>query len=76
MPANLWDVTDRDIDRLTKGLLERWLGADGAGHEQVPTPGPITDMSASVSAAREACRLRYLNGAAVVTYGLPTMLGR
>jgi separase len=22
--ANLWDVTDRDIDRLTQGLLEEW----------------------------------------------------
>ena len=25
--ANLWDVTDRDIDRYSKGLLEAWLGA-------------------------------------------------
>ncbi|ORX47305.1 hypothetical protein BCR36DRAFT_398516 [Piromyces finnis] len=24
LSANLWDVTDRDIDRLTQGLLEEW----------------------------------------------------
>jgi len=24
LTANLWDVTDRDIDRLTQGLLEEW----------------------------------------------------
>ncbi|KAK9808987.1 hypothetical protein WJX72_007397 [[Myrmecia] bisecta] len=28
--ANLWDVTDRDIDRFSSALLERWLPPDGA----------------------------------------------
>ena len=28
MVGNLWDVTDRDIDRLTEEFLEEWLNDD------------------------------------------------
>lgn len=89
--ANLWDVTDKDIDRLTKQLLEGWLvgGADGddagaggddAGDGTPPATAPptrhrlprLSDIGDAVVQARAACRLRYLNAAAAVTYGLPT----
>ena len=42
MLANLWDVTDRDIDRLSNGMFSRWglcderpksQGSDGASFE-------------------------------------------
>jgi hypothetical protein len=36
--------------------------------------GRVT-IGEAVSAAREACRLRYLNGAAVVCYGVPVVVG-
>ncbi|KFM23971.1 Separin [Auxenochlorella protothecoides] len=67
--ANLWDVTDKDIDRFTAAVLEDWLEAPGR------EPGAAVDVAASVNAARGRCRLRYLNGGAAVTYGLPTLVG-
>uniref|UniRef100_A0A8C3WZR1 separase n=1 Tax=Catagonus wagneri TaxID=51154 RepID=A0A8C3WZR1_9CETA len=61
--GNLWDVTDRDIDRYTEALLQGWLGA-GSG-------APLLYY---VNQARQAPRLKYLIGAAPVAYGLPVSL--
>ncbi|XP_055365258.1 separin isoform X2 [Betta splendens] len=61
--GNLWDVTDRDIDRFTKALLESWLSA-GSG-------APILDF---MGPSRQATNLKYLIGAAPVVYGLPIHL--
>jgi separase len=62
--ANLWNVTDRDIDRFLMALLD---GVVGRGPQH---------LGAAVSIARKACKLRYLTGAAPVTYGFPTVIGR
>lgn len=62
-------MTDKDIDRFTAAVLEDWLEAPGR------EPGAAVDVAASVNAARGRCRLRYLNGGAAVTYGLPTLVG-
>ncbi|KAK2510725.1 Espl1, partial [Columba guinea] len=61
--GNLWDVTDRDIDRYVRALLEGWLGG-GAG----------APLLSHVTQARQAPRLKYLIGAAPVAYGLPVCL--
>ncbi|KAL1767384.1 separin [Sigmodon hispidus] len=61
--GNLWDVTDRDIDRYTEALLQGWLRA-----------GPGAPLLHYVSQARQAPRLKYLIGAAPVAYGLPVSL--
>ncbi|KAL3058487.1 hypothetical protein OYC64_010606 [Pagothenia borchgrevinki] len=61
--GNLWDVTDRDIDRFTKYLLESWLSA-GSGAPLLDYMGP----------SRQATQLKYLIGAAPVVYGLPLHL--
>ncbi|XP_070758909.1 separin [Enoplosus armatus] len=61
--GNLWDVTDRDIDRFTKALLESWLSA-GSG-------APLLDYMGS---SRQATHLKHLIGAAPVVYGLPVHL--
>lgn len=61
--GNLWDVTDRDIDRFTKVLLESWLSA-GPGAPLLDYMGP----------ARQATHLKHLIGAAPVVYGLPIHL--
>jgi len=55
--ANLWDVTDGDIDRLCKALLAH-LGRGGS-------------VLGALAAARGACRLPFLTGAAPVCYGVP-----
>ena len=64
--ANLWDVTDVDIDRFADKLLKSWL--DYARADDV--------TCASLTAARDVCRLRMLIGAAPVVYGLPLSLKR
>ncbi|XP_029357952.1 separin [Echeneis naucrates] len=61
--GNLWDVTDRDIDRFTKALLESWLSA-GPGAPLLDYMGP----------SRQATHLKHLIGAAPVVYGLPVHL--
>ena len=55
--ANLWDVTDGEIDRFSKALLDG-LGAGG---------GLLT----ALTTARAACKLPFLTGAAPVCYGVP-----
>lgn len=64
--VNLWDVTDKDIDRFTDVVFEKiglWplANIDDAKFE----------LSEAVGQARSVCLLRHLNGAAPVVYGLP-----
>ncbi|KAM9408555.1 separin [Pholidichthys leucotaenia] len=61
--GNLWDVTDRDIDRFTKALLESWISA-GSGAPLLDYMGP----------SRQATHLKHIIGAAPVVYGLPIHL--
>ena len=56
--ANLWDVTDGEIDRLCDHLLETCTAEGG-------------DLLDALAQARGACRLRFLTGAATVCYGVP-----
>jgi separase len=76
--ANLWDVTDRDIDRLSKAMFTKL----GLSPSPSPTAGgtsprPNDDRGLSMSIpkalaeARSECTMRYLNGAAPVVYGVP-----
>lgn len=64
--GNLWDVTDKDLDRYTRSCLEKF-GLFGEMTNTMPLPQAI-------AAAREACSLRYLNGAAPVVWGIPVSL--
>ncbi|XP_033624191.1 separin-like [Asterias rubens] len=67
--ANLWDVTDRDIDRFLEHLLRSWL----AGDQSTDRQRSLLDY---MSEARKACKLQYLIGASPVVYGLPVYLKR
>ncbi len=74
--ANLWDVTDRDIDKFSQSVFDdlhlnadavkQWR-ADGGGAER-------TSVVRAVAKARESCKLKYLTGAAPVVYGIPFYL--
>lgn len=57
--GNLWDVTDRDIDRFTDALFQSWAGGESLGR--------------AVLHARNACKMFHLVGAAPVLYGLPSL---
>ncbi|SCV04302.1 LAME_0H17370g1_1 [Lachancea meyersii CBS 8951] len=61
--GNLWDVTDKDIDKFSNAMFHE-LGIMGQFNTS-------TTVSQAVSIARKSCHLRYLNGAAPVVYGLP-----
>lgn len=56
--GNLWDVTDGELDRLTKALLDNWLDRG------LPLPRAL-------SIARGSCQFKYLVAAAAVCYGIP-----
>ncbi|KAK0192924.1 peptidase family C50-domain-containing protein [Armillaria mellea] len=75
--ANLWDVTDRDIDkfsqsvfdklRLTRDHVQRWTIESMMDPER-------TSLVAAVAQSRDVCKLKYLTGAAPVVYGIPFYL--
>lgn len=58
--GNLWNVTDRDIDRFLLDLLERTVEKGQ------------NELEVAVLHARSACKLKYLTGAAPIIYGFPT----
>ena len=77
--ANLWDVTDKDIDRFSQAVLTSWIsgssGSSSSSSEAAAVGGAGgADMSAAVAAARAACKLPHLVGAAPVCYGLPASM--
>jgi len=106
--GTLWDVTDKDIDRFSMDVLERWglfekekleAGAEDVGRSPVKKGGRgkrkvarVVDkrsegenrrgesgkgkvsLDQAVAAGREACIMKYLNGAAPVVYGVPVFL--
>lgn len=108
--ANLWDITDKDIDKFSYDVLEKWglwttpTAADFSHHptQSVPvsasspskkktkkrgripvgTPAPepssnsstLLSLDQAVAQSRDSCKLRYLNGAAPVVYGVPVFL--
>jgi separase len=55
--GNLWDVTDREIDRFSIDMLSRFYSG--------------RDLAESLMRARSVCKMRFLNGHAPVYYGVP-----
>lgn len=78
--ANLWDVTDKDIDRFSTHVLKCWglvpNGPEGCQNED-SGPGALgarASLAEAVAFSRDQCVLKYLNGAAPVIYGVPVYL--
>ncbi|KAI0233075.1 separin protein [Massospora cicadina] len=72
--ANLWDVTDKDLDRFTLSLFEGWgLRAFAPKGDASVAHASLTQ---AVARARASCVLRYLVGAAPIVYGIPCYLRR
>ena len=69
--ANLWDVTDRDIDKFSQAVFdELQLTPEGVARPRADA----TSVVAAVAQARDSCKLKYLTGAAPVVYGIPFYL--
>ena len=87
MVGNLWDVTDRDIDRFAARVLQHWCdeqpepaaassvrsssSSRQGGDSQLPAP---VSVSQSLALSRGACRLPTLIGSAAVCFGLPAVV--
>jgi separase len=73
--ANLWDVTDKDIDKLSQSVLDK-LHLTGKEMNQLTekrSRNPVS-LVAAVAQSRDSCKLKYLTGAAPVVYGIPFYL--
>jgi separase len=71
--ANIWDVTDRDIDKFAKSVFDQLhMTVPEVGWQQ--TRGEAVSVVAAVATSRDACKLKYLTGAAPVVYGIPFYL--
>ncbi|CDF88876.1 ZYBA0S03-03950g1_1 [Zygosaccharomyces bailii CLIB 213] len=71
--GNLWDVTDKDIDKFSESIFNK-IGLYRWGNEMGQEPSSIGEkinICSAVSSSRDVCHLKYLNGAAPVVYGLP-----
>ncbi|KAJ7741576.1 cysteine peptidase C50 [Mycena maculata] len=72
--ANIWDVTDRDIDVFSQSVFDKLgLSADGVRSWNA-NGGGRTSLIAAVARSRSSCKLKYLTGAAPVVYGIPFYL--
>eukprot|EP00127_Corallochytrium_limacisporum_P007135 Clim_evm8s243 gene=Clim_evmTU8s243 len=80
--GNLWDVTDRDLDRFCLNLLHEWGSTVPAHPTECGTSsdngGILEDVPMSLAracmTARQACKMLHLVGAAPVLYGVPMTL--
>ena len=67
--GNLWDVTDRDIDRLTEDFLDSWLKENETNLDEKNESA----ICMSLNKARNGCKMTFLNGSAPIIYGLPIL---
>lgn len=67
----LWEVTDKDTDKVTQGMLGALQGHPGS--ETSSLANPPTDVALLVSRSRGLCHW-YSTAAALVVYGLPLHL--
>ncbi|CDO93936.1 unnamed protein product [Kluyveromyces dobzhanskii CBS 2104] len=78
--GNLWDVTDKDTDKLSVTMFEKtgffrtsFLSqcTDSSG-----TVKELPNVCEAISQSREGCNMKYLIGAAMIVYGLPMKFTR
>ncbi|KAK9370996.1 peptidase family C50-domain-containing protein [Lipomyces kononenkoae] len=73
--ANLWDVTDKDIDKFSHEMFRLCGLYDLASKKTTgKVPAAKYAIGEAMAKARDICNLKYLNGAAPVLYGIPLEL--
>ena len=70
--ANLWDVTDKDIDKFSQSVFDKL--SLSSTKEKRSGNNKKTSIVAAVAQSRDSCKLKYLTGAAPVVYGIPFYL--
>jgi len=75
--ANLWDVTDKDLDKFTEGTFakiglnfERVSECYKNGNSPHREHNDIS-IALAVAQSRKICKMEYLIGASPVVYGIP-----
>lgn len=70
--ANLWDVTDKDIDLYIKGVLEDadLLLPIGVERLTIQSTANYTTVIEKAHLGRQRCMLKALNGFAPIVYAL------
>jgi separase len=63
--GNLWDVTDKDLDKFSVQCMTVCMDPEAKDHP---------DLAVSVQQARDVCKLKHIVGCAPVIYGYPTTL--
>ncbi|KAF9528394.1 peptidase family C50-domain-containing protein [Crepidotus variabilis] len=71
--ANLWDVTDRDIDKFSLAVFDH-LSLSREGVDSNRPHSSKTSLVTAVAQSRDSCKLKYLTGAAPIVYGIPFYL--
>jgi separase len=66
----LWDVTDKDIDKMAEAVMQDLRLMPGTPDGVWPS-SKSKSIAQAVGSARDHCKLKYLTGAAAVTYGIP-----
>ncbi|KAI0313288.1 peptidase family C50-domain-containing protein [Amylostereum chailletii] len=74
--ANLWDVTDRDIDKFSQAVFDKMDLTPESVRRQAQNPRRLggTSIVEAVAQSRNACKLKYLTGASPIIYGIPFYL--
>jgi len=73
--ANLWDVTDKDIDKVCQSVFDKLsLNGKNAQGESTRRGREALSLVTAVAQSRDCCKLKYLTGAAPVVYGIPFYL--
>ncbi|KAF8986511.1 peptidase family C50-domain-containing protein [Cyathus striatus] len=73
--ANLWDVTDRDIDKFSQTVFDKMhLTPEDISRESNDSTLQTMSVVSAVAESRDVCKLKYLTGAAPVVYGIPFYL--
>lgn len=70
LTAMLWDVTDKDIDKMAEAVMQD-LRLMPTTDGPTSTSRTSRSIAQAVGSARDHCKLKYLTGAAAVTYGIP-----
>jgi separase len=71
--ANIWDVTDRDIDKFAQSVFDK-LRLNSAVNVAQPRSLVLTSVVTAIAQSRDLCKLKYLTGAAPIVYGIPFYL--
>lgn len=73
--ANLWDVTDKDIDKFSQSVFDKLrLTAKGIKQWSARNGDLPVSVVTAVAQSRDSCKLKFLTGSAPVVYGIPFYL--